>query len=92
MPNLRTSSLKVNITPEVYERLRALAERQGQAPSVLASVAVGQYVSAHMAPLDTQREMLERAMEMVEKMPQQLLDLDREERRLSQPLPTRRKR
>ncbi len=76
MANLRTASLKVNITPEIYERLRGLAERQGQTPAVLASLAVGQYVSAHMAPLDGQREMLRQVMEMVEKLPQQLLDLD----------------
>lgn len=62
---------------------------------MLASLAVGQYVSAHMAPLDTQRELMAKVMEMVEKMPQQLLELDLEERRAEpppQPLLARRKR
>jgi predicted transcriptional regulator len=77
MATMRSASLKVNITPEIYERLKVLAERQGQPPAVLASVAVGQYVSQHMVGLDTAREMGEKAMAMLERMPQQLLELDK---------------
>lgn len=77
MATMRSASLKVNITPEIYDRLKLLAERQGQPPAVLASVAVGQYVSAHMVNLDTAREMQEKAMAMLERMPQQLLELDK---------------
>lgn len=68
--------MKVNLTPEVYERLKELAERQGQAAAVLASVAIGQYVSVHMAPLDGQRQMQEKALAILERMPQQLLELE----------------
>jgi predicted transcriptional regulator len=74
---MRSASLKVNITPEIYERLKLLAERQGQPPAVIASVAIGQYVSAHMVNIDMAREMHDKAAAMLERMPQQLLDLDR---------------
>jgi predicted DNA-binding protein len=73
---MRSASLKVNLTPEVYERLKVLAERQGQAAAVLASVAIGQYVSVHMAAIDMQREMQDKAMAMLERLPQQLLELE----------------
>ncbi len=76
MANLRSASIKVNVTPEVYARLKQLADRQGQVPSVLAAVAVGQYVSAHSAPIEMQEKMLGQVMEMVERLPQQLLDLE----------------
>ena len=72
----RTASLKVNLVPGVYERLKELADRQGLATAVLASVAIGQYVSVHMAAIDGQREMQDRAMAMLERLPQQLLDLE----------------
>ena len=63
--------------PVIYDRLKELAERQGLPTAVLASVAIGQYVSVHMAAIDGQREMQDRAMAMLERMPQQLLELDR---------------
>jgi predicted transcriptional regulator len=75
-PSMRSASLKVNLTPQIYDRLKQLAERQGQTAAVLASVAVGQYVSMHMASLDTQREMQAKALEILERLPQQLLELD----------------
>lgn len=61
----------------MHDRLKQLAERQGQVPAVLAAVAVGQYVSAHMAPLDMQTNLTKQVVEMIERMPQQLLDLDK---------------
>jgi hypothetical protein len=57
--------------------LKELADRQGQVPAVLASVAIGQYVSAHMAPLDMQRDMSTKALAILERMPQQMLELER---------------
>lgn len=76
MANMRTASLKVNVTPELYLRLKELAHRQGQTAAVLASVAIGQYVNAHMAPIDAQRDLHSKVLEMVERMPQQLLELE----------------
>lgn len=64
--------------PSIYERLKELADRQGLPSAVLASVAIGQYVSVHMGPVDAQREMADRALEILQRMPQQLLELDRE--------------
>ena len=75
-PAMRSASLKVNLTPQIYERLKLLAERQGQTAAVLASVAVGQYVNNHMAVVDVQRELAERALGILERMPQQLLELE----------------
>jgi predicted transcriptional regulator len=72
----RTASVKANLTPQVYERLKILADRQGQTPAILASVAIGQYVANHMAALDVQRDMADRAMAILERMPQQLLELE----------------
>lgn len=76
----RSAGIKVNLTPELYERLKELADRQGQTAGSLAALAIGQYVSAHSAALDAQREMqremLARATEILERMPQQLLELD----------------
>ena len=76
MAEMRTASLKVNLTPAIYARLKVLADRQGQAAAVLASVAIGQYVSVHMAALDGQREMQDKAMAILERMPQELLALE----------------
>lgn len=77
----RSAGIKVNLTPELYERLRELAERQGQTAGSLAAVAVGQYVSAHTASLDAQREMqrqmMVKAAEILERMPQQLLEFEK---------------
>jgi predicted DNA-binding protein len=75
-PSKRSASLKVNLTPEIYERLKQLADRQGQTAAILASVAVGQYVNAHMAAFDVQKDMAERALAILERMPQQLLELE----------------
>jgi len=74
---MRSASLKVNITPDVYERLKLLAERQGQPAAVLAATAIGQYVSAHMVQIDMAREMQAQAIAMLERMPQQLLELEK---------------
>lgn len=41
----RTSSIKVNLTPELHERLREVAAQLGQTPATLASMAIGQYVA-----------------------------------------------
>jgi len=76
-PSMRSASLKVNITPEIYDRLKLLAERQGQPPAVIASVAIGQYVSAHMVNIDMAKELHAQALGMLERMPQQLLELDK---------------
>lgn len=75
-PAKRTAVVKANLTPAVYDRLKLLAERQGQTAAVLASVAIGQYVNAHLAAHDVQKEMAARALELLERMPQQLLDLE----------------
>lgn len=73
----RTASLKVNLVPDIYDRLRELADRQGLPAAVLASVAIGQYVSTHMAGVDASREMQDKIIAIVERMPQQLLELER---------------
>lgn len=81
MARTRSAGIKVNLTPELYERLKELAERQGQTAGSLAAIAVGQYVAAHTATLDAQREMhremVAKAVEILEHMPQQLLALDK---------------
>ena len=62
--------------PSVYERLKELADRQGMPTAVLASVAIGQYVSGQMAVIDILRETQEKALAMVEAAnPQHSLEL-----------------
>jgi predicted transcriptional regulator len=75
---MRSASLKVNITPEIYAKLKELADRHGQPAAVLASVAIGQYVSAHCAQFDAAQAFHDQALALIERLaPQQLLDLDR---------------
>lgn len=50
-PNKRSSTLKVMLHPKMHDDLRALAERLGQAPSTLASIALSQYVAQQTASL-----------------------------------------
>ncbi len=50
-PNKRSSTLKVMLHPKMHDDLRALAERLGQAPSTLASIALSQYVVQQTAAL-----------------------------------------
>lgn len=50
-PNKRSSTLKVMLHPKMHDDLRALAERLGQAPSTLASIALSQYVAQQTAAL-----------------------------------------
>lgn len=77
MAVMRSASLKVNITPEVYEKLKLLGERMGQPPAVLAATAIGAWVSSHMVNIDMARELHQQAMALLERMPQQLLDLEK---------------
>lgn len=50
-PNKRSSTLKVMLHPKMHDDLRALAERLGQAPSTLASIALSQYVAQQTAAI-----------------------------------------
>jgi predicted DNA-binding protein len=47
MPNpaKRSYGFKVNVTPELHERLREVAAQLGQAPATIASMAIGSYVA-----------------------------------------------
>lgn len=47
MPSVskRSVAIKVNLTPELHERLRDVAAQLGQAPATVASMAVGSYVA-----------------------------------------------
>lgn len=50
-PKKRSSTLKVMLQPKMHDDLRALADRLGQAPSTLASIALSQYVAQQTAAL-----------------------------------------
>jgi len=61
----RSVPFKITITPELHERLRAVAAQLGQAPATVASMAVGQFV----ANMTNQLGAAERATsQMVERM------------------------
>lgn len=40
----RSASVKIQMHPDMHEKLRLLAEALGQAPATIASIAVSQYV------------------------------------------------
>jgi predicted transcriptional regulator len=40
----RSFAIKINLTPELHERLREVAAQLGQTPGTCASMAVGQFV------------------------------------------------
>lgn len=45
----RTSAVKVLLSEDMHEKLRALADNLGQTPATLASIAVSQYVHQQTA-------------------------------------------
>lgn len=45
----RTAAMKILLAPEIDQSLRQLAERLGQTPATLASLAVSQYVATQQA-------------------------------------------
>lgn len=68
----RSAGIKVNLVPEVYEKLKVLADRQGQTAGGLASVAVGMFVSSHWGPIELQERLGREAADMLKAMPAQL--------------------
>lgn len=56
----RTFPLKVTITPELHERLRAVAAQLGQAPATIAAMAIGQYVAQMQNSLGAGDRMIEK--------------------------------
>lgn len=59
--NKRTAAVKILLAPAIEQQLRALADRLGQTPATLASVAVSQYVVQQTAAVGA----AERALESV---------------------------
>lgn len=50
--------MKIQLHPDMHEKLRALAEHLGQAPATVASIAVSQYVAQQTVALGaTERAM-----------------------------------
>jgi hypothetical protein len=61
MPSVRKRSIaiKVNLTPELHERLRDVAAQLGQAPATLASIAIGAYVANLASSLGAGQRMVD---------------------------------
>lgn len=72
--------MKVNITPELYEKLKVLADRQGQTAASLAALAVGQYVSAHYGPVQLQEQLAKETLALLQALPSQLELMMQEEK------------
>lgn len=75
MPSVskRSIAIKVNLTPELHERLRDVAAQLGQAPATIAAMAIGTYVSSQHRALGAAEKMVEHMAEqagpaMVEQM------------------------
>jgi hypothetical protein len=64
----RSHQLKVTLTPEMHARLSGLAERFGQTPATLASVALGHYVTTQEATLGAPQKMVDTMLSQL--MPQ----------------------
>jgi hypothetical protein len=69
----RSHQLKVTLTPEMHTRLSGLAERFGQTPATLASVALGHYVTTQEATLGAPQKMVDSMLGQL--MPQILAQL-----------------
>ncbi len=61
----RSHQLKVTLTPDMHARLSALAERYGQTPATLASVALGHYVTTQEAALGTSQRMVDSMLSLI---------------------------
>lgn len=72
MADARNVAMKVSLTDETFRRLKVVSERQGLPHSVVAAIAIGQYVAQHYG----QVEMVEKMAAMTEKalaeLPKQL--------------------
>ncbi len=68
IPIPRSHQLKVTMTPEMYARLSGLAEKLGQTPATLASVALSLYVTQQEAALGTAQRVIDQMLAQV--MPQ----------------------
>jgi predicted DNA-binding protein len=68
----RSSVIKVSITPDLYEKLKVLASRQGQTAASLAAIAVGQYVSTQYAPIAMQERLAEETLKLLRSLPAQM--------------------
>jgi hypothetical protein len=70
----RSAQLKVTMTPEMHSRLSGLAEKLGQTPATLASVALSLYVTQQETALGTAQRVVDTMLAQV--MPQLLGQLD----------------
>lgn len=61
----RSSPLKVNLAPELHEKLKAVAERLGVAPATVASMAIGEYVARQSAALGATAHAIDRMIEQI---------------------------
>lgn len=61
MPSIskRSVAIKVNLTPELHERLRDVAAQLGQAPATVASMAIGSYVANLASSLGASARMMD---------------------------------
>lgn len=55
----RSVAIKVNLTPELHERLREVAAQLGQPPATIASIAIGSFVAQQARSLDAAARMVE---------------------------------
>lgn len=62
MPSVskRSVAIKVNLTPELHERLREVAAQLGQAPATVASMAIGSYVANLASSLSSASRMVDK--------------------------------
>lgn len=71
----RSRQLKLTMTPEMYARLVVLAEKLGQTPATLASVALSNYVATQEAALGaTQRAIDTMVAQLMPQMLSQFTD------------------
>lgn len=58
-PTKRSISIKVNLTPELHERLREVAAQLGQAPATVASMGISQYITTLRQTLTSGQRMVD---------------------------------
>lgn len=72
---IRSRQLKLTVTPEMHSRLVALAEKLGQTPATLGSMALSLYVTQQEANLGAPQRMVDNMIsQLMPQILQQLVD------------------
>lgn len=68
----RSVGFKVSLTPEIFRKLKVVADRQGMPHSVVGALAIGEYVARHYGQVETIEKVAEITEKALAELPRQL--------------------